>query len=101
MGENLVSTKEKDYLDEDKPIRGQNYCLVSFLSPEDILKEKEVYYFMINFFSFAKIVPFNHKLIIVVLWMMIIIRIEDKSFITKECKRSRIRFNLNFIFILN
>ena len=45
MGENLVSTKEKDYLDEDKPIRGQNYCLVSFLSPEDILKEKEVYYF--------------------------------------------------------
>ena len=45
MGENLVSTKERDYLDEDKPIRGQNYCLVSFLSPEDILKEKEVYYF--------------------------------------------------------
>ena len=45
MGENLVSTKERDYLDEDKPIRGQNYCLVSFLSPENILKEKEVYYF--------------------------------------------------------
>ena len=45
MSDNLVSTKERDYLDEDKPIRGQNYCLVSFLSPENILKEKEIYYF--------------------------------------------------------
>jgi hypothetical protein len=41
----LVSTKQEDYLDEDKPIRGQNYALISFLSPEDVLKEKEVYYF--------------------------------------------------------
>ena len=51
--ENLVSTKSCDYLDEDKPIRGQNYALVSFLSPEDILKDKEVYYFskFINNFS--------------------------------------------------
>jgi hypothetical protein len=45
MEEVLVSTKTKDYLDEDKPIRGQNYCLISFLSPEDILKDKEAYYF--------------------------------------------------------
>lgn len=45
METELVSTKQKDFLDEDKPIKGQNYCLVSFLSPEDILKEKEVYYF--------------------------------------------------------
>mgnify|MGYP003335198677 CR=1 FL=1 len=41
----LVSTKEMDYLDEDKPIRGQNYCLLSFLSPENTLVNKEVYYF--------------------------------------------------------
>jgi len=45
METELVSTKQTDYLDEDKPIKGQNYCLVSFLSPEDILKDKEVYYF--------------------------------------------------------
>jgi len=45
MEDVLVTTKERDYLDEDKPIKGQNYCLVSFLSPEDVLKEKEVYYF--------------------------------------------------------
>lgn len=41
----LVSTKEIDYLDEDKPIRGQNFALLSFLSPEDVLINKEVYYF--------------------------------------------------------
>lgn len=41
----LVSTKEHDYLDEDKPIRGQNFVLLSFLSPEDVLINKEVYYF--------------------------------------------------------
>jgi len=41
----MVSSKEVDYLDEDKPIRGQNYCLLSFLSPEDVLVNKEVYYF--------------------------------------------------------
>jgi hypothetical protein len=45
MEDVLVTTKERDYLDEDKPIKGQNYCLVSFLSPEDVLKEKEAYYF--------------------------------------------------------
>jgi hypothetical protein len=43
--ETLVSTKEMDYLDEDKPIRGQNYCLLSFLSPETTLVNKENYYF--------------------------------------------------------
>jgi len=43
--ETLVSTKEIDYLDEDKPIRSQNYCLLSFLSPETTLVNKEVYYF--------------------------------------------------------
>lgn len=41
----LTSTKECDYLDEDKKIRGQNYCLVSFISPENVLQDKEVYYF--------------------------------------------------------
>ena len=43
--ETLVSTKEVDFLDEDKPIRNQNYCLLSFLSPETVLQDKEVYYF--------------------------------------------------------
>ena len=40
----LVSTKEVDYLDEDKPIRGQNYVCLSFISPEDLIRNKEVFY---------------------------------------------------------
>lgn len=43
--DNLVSTKQMDYLEEDKQIRGQNYCLLSFISPEDVLINKETYYF--------------------------------------------------------
>jgi hypothetical protein len=42
---NLVSTKETDYLDEDPAIRNQNYVCLSFLSPEDTLKNKEVWIF--------------------------------------------------------
>lgn len=45
MSSSTVSTKETDYLDEDKPIRGQNYVCLSFLSPEDVLANKEVFYF--------------------------------------------------------
>ena len=41
----LVSTKDVDYLDEDKPIRGQNFVLVSFISPEDVIVNKEAYIF--------------------------------------------------------
>lgn len=45
MSIDSVSTKEHDYLDEDKPIRGQNYVLLSFISPEDVIINKEAYYF--------------------------------------------------------
>jgi len=40
-----IPVKEKDYLDEDKPIRGQNYALMSFISPEDILNDKEIFFY--------------------------------------------------------
>jgi len=40
----LISTKEVDYLEEDPPIKNQNYCLLSFITPEEILKNKESYY---------------------------------------------------------
>tara|TARA_Y100000389_G_C17354926_1_gene460526 strand:+ start:123 stop:722 length:600 start_codon:yes stop_codon:yes gene_type:complete len=33
----------EDYLDVDKPIHGQNYCCLSFISPEKILEKKEVF----------------------------------------------------------
>ena len=40
----LVTTREVDYLDEDKPIRNQNFCLLSFITPQDVLINKESYY---------------------------------------------------------
>uniref|UniRef100_A0A6C0E5H9 Uncharacterized protein n=1 Tax=viral metagenome TaxID=1070528 RepID=A0A6C0E5H9_9ZZZZ len=35
----------EDFLDVDKPIQGQNYCCLSFVSPEKVLAKKEDYYF--------------------------------------------------------
>lgn len=49
-----VTTKEVDYLDEDKKIRGQNYALLSFVSPEDILLNKDVYTFSRYIKQFSK-----------------------------------------------
>ena len=34
-----------DLLDEDKPISGQKFVCVSFVSPENILKRKEIFFF--------------------------------------------------------
>ena len=34
-----------DVLDEDKPLSGQKFACVSFISPEKILKKKEMYFF--------------------------------------------------------
>lgn len=39
-----VPTNQVDYLDEDKAIRGQNYVCLSFVSPEEIIRNKEVFY---------------------------------------------------------
>jgi hypothetical protein len=40
-----MSETKVDYLDEDEPLRNQNFVCVSFLNPEDVLKNKEAYYF--------------------------------------------------------
>jgi hypothetical protein len=50
----LVPTKEVDYLDEDKPIRGQNYVCLSFISPEDVIRNKEVFYLEHYLSKFSK-----------------------------------------------
>ena len=34
-----------DLLEEDKPLSGQKFACVSFVSPESIIKQKEMYYF--------------------------------------------------------
>ena len=43
--ENSGESKYVDLLDEDKPIAGQKFACVSFVSPENILKKKEAYFF--------------------------------------------------------
>lgn len=45
MSDTIVSVKEEDFLTEDPPLRGQNYVCLSFVSPEDVIKKKEVYFF--------------------------------------------------------
>ena len=41
----LIPVKEQDFLDEDPPLRAQNYVCLSFLSPEDVIKRKDVFMF--------------------------------------------------------
>ena len=43
--ERSVSCSEEDYLDQDKPIRNQNYVCMSFISPEDVILQKDVVFF--------------------------------------------------------
>ena len=50
------NTKYVDLLDEDKPISGQKFVCVSFVSPENILKQKNMFYFQnfLKHFDFEK-----------------------------------------------
>ena len=36
---------EEDYLEVDKPIPGQNYTCISFVSPDECIKQKELFLF--------------------------------------------------------
>ena len=66
--------KYVDLLDVDASIAGQSYCLLSFLSPEKILKQRESYYFsaflkkwdfaksMEKFSQFLNFVSFKYKI---------------------------------------
>jgi hypothetical protein len=41
----ITKVSDEDYLDMDRPIPGQKFVLLSFLSPENVLKKKDVYMF--------------------------------------------------------
>ena len=45
-----------DLLEEDKPISGQKYVCVSFVSPENILKQKNHFFFteFLKHYDFSK-----------------------------------------------
>ena len=49
-----MSETKVDYLDEDEPLRNQNFVCVSFLNPEDVLKNKDAYYFSKFIEKFSK-----------------------------------------------
>jgi len=40
-----MAEDREDFLTEDAPISGQNFCLLSFLSPENVLKNKNISFF--------------------------------------------------------
>ena len=43
--QNAPNSKYVDILEEDKPIAGQKFACISFVSPEKIIKQKEIFYF--------------------------------------------------------
>lgn len=45
MENGKINPKYVDLLEEDKPIAGQKFACVSFLSPDKILKQKEIFFF--------------------------------------------------------
>ena len=51
-----TNTTYVDLLDEDKPISGQKFVCVSFVSPENILKQKDMFFFQnfLKHFDFEK-----------------------------------------------
>lgn len=49
-----IPVKDVDYLDCDKPIRNQNFACISFLSPEDALKDKYMFFMSKFLSSFAR-----------------------------------------------
>jgi hypothetical protein len=63
-----------DLLDEDQPISGQKFVCISFVSPENILKKKEIYFFdeflkmydfiqsMEKFQNFLQFVSYKYKI---------------------------------------
>lgn len=38
-----VACKDQDYLEQDQPVRGQNYVCLSFLSPQDAVASREAF----------------------------------------------------------
>ena len=68
------NAKYVDLLDEDKPISGQKFACISFVSPENIIKQKEMFYFeqflkqwdlnksMEKFLQFLNFLSFKYKL---------------------------------------
>ena len=49
----LIPVAQEDYLEQDPSIRGQKYVCLSFVSPEDAIKNKEAYFLQQYLTSFS------------------------------------------------
>jgi len=70
----IINSKYVDVLDEDKQIAGQKFVCISFISPEKIVKQKEIFFFeeflkkwefsksMEKFVQFLNFVSYKYKL---------------------------------------
>jgi hypothetical protein len=45
MSDSTLEEKKEVYLEADKEIPGQHYCCLSFISPQKVLKNKDLYFF--------------------------------------------------------
>tara|TARA_B110001469_G_C9603849_1_gene300085 strand:+ start:293 stop:1258 length:966 start_codon:yes stop_codon:yes gene_type:complete len=54
---NNLEEEEEDHLEVDKPVPGQNFACVSFLSPEKVLKSKEEF----TFYNYHKCKTLEHN----------------------------------------
>ena len=45
MSSEIVPVKERDFLEQDPPIRGQKFVCLSFISPEDVIRKKDIFFF--------------------------------------------------------
>ena len=71
----LPNPKYVDLLEEDKPLAGQKFVCISFVSPDKILKQKEIFFFeeflkkwdfsksMEKFVQFLNFVSYKYKLV--------------------------------------
>ena len=58
-----INPKYVDLLDEDKPISGQKFACISFVSPENILEDKNRFFFQefLKYFDFSKSIEKYHQ----------------------------------------
>ncbi len=42
---NVDEDLDIDYLQVDKPVPGQNFCCISFVSPENVISDKRMFFF--------------------------------------------------------
>lgn len=50
----VTTTKQEDFLDQDPPIRGQKYVCLSFISPEEVLRKKDEFFFSSYLTNFSE-----------------------------------------------